>query len=108
MAQPVLHSDQIELSKAVGGALLYENETPYITNTQIGNATNTTDLKNNVDAFAGHLDQEGLKPGIKRALDIGHDDTSLDDTNVQAATTAATLAANTYASTDKKGPVDLV
>lgn len=107
MGQPVLHSDAIPLSQAVGGHLLYENETPYITNTQIGNATNTADLKANVDSFAGHLDQEGLKDPLKRALDIGHDDGSLSDANVQAATDAATLAANTYGSADKKGPMDL-
>lgn len=108
MAQPVLHADQYQLNVAVGDALNYENETPYITSTQIANATGTADLKTDVNAYAGHLDQEGLKPGIKRALDIGNYDTSLSDANVQAATDEATLRANTYASANKKGPVDLL
>lgn len=108
MARPILHSDQLDLDKAVGGAVLYQNATPYITSTQIGNAANTEDLKDDVDAFVGHADQAGLKPGIKRALDIGNADGSLSDVNVAAATDAATLAANTYGSPNKLGPVDLV
>lgn len=107
MAQPVLHADQFYLDQSVGNAILAENQTPYITDAQIVAASGVADLKTAVDNYAGHSDQEGLKPGIKRALDIGKDDTSLSDTNVQAATTAATLAANTYASTNKVGPVDL-
>lgn len=106
MAQPVLHNDQIELSKSVGGHLLYQNETPYITSTEIQNATNVADLKNEVDGFVGHADQEGLKDPLKRALDLGKDDGSLSDANVQAATSAATLAANTYGDGVKKGPMD--
>lgn len=108
MGRPILHSDQLDLDQAVGGAILYENQTPYITNTQISNATGVADLKSAVDGFAGHADQEGLKPGIKRALDIGAADGSLSDSNIQAATTAATLMANTYGSPDKVGPVDLL
>lgn len=108
MGQPILHSDQLNLDKAVGGGILYENQTPYITNTQISNATTYTDLKTAVDNFAGHADQEGLKPGIKRAIDLGAADGSLSDANIQAATTAATLAANTYADPTKIGPVDLL
>jgi hypothetical protein len=108
VAQPILHSDALELDKAVGQIILYQNAVPYMTNTQIAAATGTADLKNNVRDAAVHADQEGLKPGIRRALDIGNADGSLSDTNVQAATTAATLAANTYASANKLGPVDLV
>lgn len=108
MARPILHSDALDLDKAVGGALLYEDQTPYITDAQIVAAANTEDLKDDVDAFVGHADQAGLKPGIKRALDIGNADGSLSDANVAAATTAETLAANTYASSSKVGPVDLV
>lgn len=108
MAIPVLHSDQQDLSRMVGGTILYEDETPYITDAQIQAATNVADLKTAVDNFVGHSDQVGLKAGIKRALDIGKDDTSLSDSNVQAATSAETLAANTYASASKKGPVDLL
>jgi hypothetical protein len=107
MAQPVLHADAQDLSRAVGGAILYQNETPYITSTQIQNATNVADLKTAVDNFAGHSDQIGLKDPLKRALDLGKDDTSLSDTNVQAATSAATLAANTYGDPTKRGPCDL-
>lgn len=107
MAQPVLHSDQQDLSRAVGGAILYQNETPYMTSTQISNASNVADLKAAVDGAAVHADAEGLKSPIKRALDIGKDDTSLSDSNVQAATNAATLAANTYGDPTKKGPLDL-
>lgn len=108
MARPVLHSDQIDLSKAVGGSILYEDQTPYITDAQIVAASGVPDLKTAVDNFAGHSDQEGLKPGIKRALDVGQADGSLSDTNVQAATTAETLAANTYGDPTKIGPVDLL
>jgi hypothetical protein len=108
MAQPVLHSDQLHLNKALGGSILYEDQTPYITDAQIVAATNVQDLKTNVDNFAGHADQAGLKPGIKRALDLGLADGSFSDTNVQAATTAETLVANTYADPTKIGPVDLL
>lgn len=108
MAVAILHSDQQQLNRSVGNAILYENQTPYLTNTQIAAATGTADLKANVDSYVGHAEQEGLKPAIKRALQIGHDDTSLSDTNVQAATNAATLAANTLADPSKVGPCDLL
>jgi hypothetical protein len=108
MAQPVLHSDALELNRAVGGTILYQNAIPYMTNTQIAAASGVADLKNNVRDAAVHADQEGLKPSIRRALDIGKDDTSLSDTNVQAASTAATLAANTYVGANDIGPPDLL
>jgi hypothetical protein len=108
MGQPLLHSDAQHLDRSVGNTILYQNGLPYVTATQIAAATNTAGLKTIVTALVCHADQEGLKPGINRALDIGNTDGSLSDTNLQAASTAATLAANTYADPSKNGPCDLV
>lgn len=105
MAAPLLHADAYYLDQAVGEGLLGENQIPLLTNAQIIAATNTTDLKNNIDAYVGHSEQEGFKPGVKRILDIGNADGSLSDANVQAATTAATLAANTFADPAKVWPL---
>lgn len=84
-----------------------QNGFPLVTSTQIAAATNTAGLKVDIDAYAGHSETEGFKPGVKRALDIGLADGSLSDANVQAATTAATLAANTYADPGKLWPLHL-
>lgn len=80
---------------------------PLVTATQIAAATNVAGLKADIDAYVGHSETEGFKPGVKRALDIGLADGSLSDANVQAASTAATLAANTFADPDKKWPLHL-
>ena len=113
MSQPVIHTDAVQLDRSVGNAILYQNEVPFVTSTQIGNATTavgtaSTSLEQNVRNFSGHAELEGFKPSIIRALQIGNADGSLSDTNVQAATNAATLAANTYGDPTKKGPLDLV
>lgn len=109
MAIPVLHSDAQDLSRAVGGAILYQNFTPYLTDAEIAAATNAAGLKVAVLNKVLHSDQLGLiQESINRAIDIGAADTSLSDSNIQAATNAATLAANTYGSASKKGPLDLV
>jgi len=107
MAQPLLHSDQFYLDQAVGENIHGENQFPLITDAQIVAAANTTDLKAAVDGYVGHSETEGFKPGVKRALDIGHDDGSLSDVNVAAATDAATLSANTYADPGKIWPLHL-
>lgn len=107
MAQPLIHADAYYLDQVVGENILGQNAFPLITDAQIVAATNTTDLKAAVDAYSGHSETEGFKPGVKRALDIGNVDGSLSDTNVQAATNAATLAANTYTDPGKKWPLHL-
>lgn len=107
MAQPLIHADAFYLDQVVGENIMGQNAFPLMTNTQIAAATNTTDLKANIDAYVGHSETEGFKPGVKRALDIGNADGSLSDANVQAATTAATLAANTYADPAKIWPLHL-
>lgn len=107
MAQPLIHSDQFYLDQAVGENIYGENQFPLITDAQIAAATNVADLKTAVDGYVGHSETEGFKPGVKRALDIGLADGSLTDSNVAAASTAATLAANTYADPGKIWPLHL-
>lgn len=107
MAQPLIHADAYYLDQLVGENVLGQNAFPLVTNAQIIAATNTADLKTNIDAYVGHSETEGFKPGVKRALDIGNADGSLSDANVQAATTAATLAANTFADPGKLWPLAL-
>lgn len=107
MAQPILHADQFYLDQAVGENILGQNQFPFLSDAQIAAAANTAALKANIDAYAGHADTEGFKPGVKRALDIGLADGSMSDANVAAATNAATLAANTYGNPAKLWPLFL-
>lgn len=107
MAIPILHSDQFYLDQEVGANILGANQFPFYSDAQLQAATNTADLKVLVAAYAGHSDTEGFKPGVRRALDLGNTSGSLSDANVAAATTAATLAANTTGSPGKIWPLAL-
>jgi hypothetical protein len=107
MAQPLIHIDAYYLDQAVGENILGQNAFPLWTDAQLVAATSIEDLKTAIDNYAGHSETQGFKAGVKRALDVGKADGSCSDTNVQAATTAATLAANTYADPGKLWPLFL-
>lgn len=107
MAQPLIHADAFYLDQEVGHNVIGQNNMPLWTDAQLVAAASIEDLKTAINNYAGHSDTEGFKPGVKRALDVGKADGSLSDVNVAAATTAATLAANTYASPGKSWPLFL-
>lgn len=108
MARPILHSDAIPVDEMVGQNILGENQFPMITDAQIQAATTYVDLKTAITNYAGHSETDGFKPGFKRSMDLGSATTSLSDANVQAATNAATLAANTFGTPGKVGPLNPV
>src|SRR5689334_11768745 len=101
-----LHSDQTTLNMSVGENILLAGELGLLTDQNVIDATNTTDLKNSIDTNLAtkHSDQRGYAFGLKRALDIGKDDGTLADAAVAAATGVSNLASLTLAA-GKVGPL---
>lgn len=97
-----LHADQRFLNFAIGQNLVSAFSGygyPELTNTTINAATSNTTLQDAVTAAFVHADQAYSKARINLAIRLGKYDTSLSDARVLAATTEATLLANTYGTT---------
>lgn len=104
-----LHSDQRELDKVVGQNIRLAGELGLLTDQNVIDATNTTDLKNSIaaNALTKHADQQNYVFPLQRALDIGKDDGTLSDSAVAAATGVDNLASLTTSDAGKKGPLAL-
>lgn len=101
-----LHSDQVNLDMTVGAATRLAGQVGLLTDQNVIDATNTTDLKNSIDtnAQAAHADVRGYVPGLKKALDVGKDLGVYTDAAVQAATGVNNLASLTLSDPGKLGP----
>jgi len=108
MGQPIIHADQLYLDQAVGHGLQGAKSAGIITDTQVNTATTNAGLRAALaSGYAGHVDGQPLVPVAQRALDVGKDDGSMSDDNVNAATTVPELTANTFADPTKTGPQEL-
>jgi hypothetical protein len=101
MSAPNLHADAVPLNYLIGQNLVsafsgygYAD----LTNTTINAATTNQTLQDAVTAAVGHADESYAKKRINLAITFGSYDTSLSDARVLAATTEATLLANTNGS----------
>jgi hypothetical protein len=104
-----LHSDQINLNQVVGENIRLAGTIGLLTNQNVIDATTWTDLQNSIDtnARALHADVQNYAVPLKRALDIGHDDGTLSDAAIQAATGYDNLASLTQSAPGITGPLAL-
>lgn len=104
-----LHSDQINLDQVVGENIRLAGNTGLLTDQNVIDATNVTDLKNSIDTNArtAHSDLQGYVFALKRALDIGYDSGVLSDSAVAAATGYNNLASLTNSAPGAIGPLVL-
>lgn len=98
-----LHSDAQGASRIVGQSLRQAYESGVLTNTNVADATTASGLKTIVSAASVHADQKPILDRINKGIDIGIADTSLNDTDLQAATTVNGLAGLTYSSAGELG-----
>ena len=105
----MLHSDQRELDKSVGENIRLAGEIGLLTDQNVIDATNTTDLKNSIatNARTKHADQQNYVFSLQRMLDIGLDSGTLADAAVAAATGVTNLASLTVSDPGKIGPLAL-
>lgn len=105
----VLHADQINLDQVVGENIRLAGNVSLLTDQNVIDATNVTDLKNSIDTNArtAHSDVQGYVFALKRALDIGYDEGVLTDVAVAAATGYNNLASLTNSAPGSIGPLAL-
>lgn len=105
----ILHADQVNLDQVVGENIRLAGNVGLLTNQNVIDATNVTDLKNSIDTNArtAHSDVQGYVTGLKRALDVGYDEGVLTDAAVAAATGYDNLASLTNSAPGTIGPLAL-
>lgn len=105
-AKDLLHSDQIPASRLVGQNLRFAKEGGYLTDQNVADATTDDSLKANILAAVVHADAEPPKGRVNKIIETGDDDGTLNDTDVQAATTVFGLANSaTHSAPGKIGPL---
>lgn len=97
MAAPVLHSDQVGINILVGENIRLAGQVGLLTDQNVIDATTWESLKNSIDtnSAATHSDVRGYVDRLKAAIDLGKNDGTLTDANIQAATGINNLASLT-------------
>jgi hypothetical protein len=92
---------------AIGENIRLASQLGLLTDTAIQNATTYTDLQAAIrTAAAGlHSDMQGYAERLVDAIEFGKADGTLNDTDIQAATSGDTLAALTQSAAGKIGPI---
>lgn len=95
---PILHADQLQLSRDIGFSLREAGEVLLLTDTTVAAADTPQGLKDAVDAAAVHAEYNPYKSRIKAAIDRGTDSQELTAALVGPLTTLVGLVNLTQAS----------
>jgi len=84
---PLLHADQIRLSKEIGSNLRAAGDMNMLTDTTVAAADTNLGLQNAVLNSVVHADKAPAKHRIVRAIQLGDYDDTLDDADILGLTT---------------------